>query len=42
MLPDDTLDTFKDKIVVINSKYTSVNNINGFGDEKLLSPLPTY
>ena len=39
MTSEDTLDTFKDKIVVLNAKYQSVNNNIGFGDEELLSTL---
>ena len=39
MTGDDTLDSYKDKIVVLNAKYLSVNNNVGFGDEELLSTL---
>ena len=39
MSGDDTLDSYKDKIVVLNGKYQSVNNNVGFGDEELLSTL---
>ena len=39
MTPDDTLDTFKDKITVLNSKFSSVNKNTAFADEELLSTL---
>ena len=36
MNAQETLDSYKDRIFVFNSKYQSVNNI-GFGDEELIS-----
>ena len=39
MTLDDTLDTFKDKTTVLNSKFSSVNKNTAFADEELLSTL---
>ena len=36
---EESIDSFKDRIVVLNSKFQSVNNNVGFADEELLSTL---
>ena len=39
MVGGESLDCYKDRIIVLNSKYQSVNNNVGFGDEELISTL---
>ena len=39
MESSDNLDTFKERIIVLNFKFASVNNNIGFGDQELISTL---